>query len=121
MDGLKNQLPVAVHQVGGGEARVRKSSTVIHLQGLTSGSFSTENATKIRIQANLLESADATVLVSYDGDPSFANAEYVFDYTKPYIECIAGPLTVYWHLMDSMTGTNRVGGTNDYLYVTFYE
>jgi hypothetical protein len=65
MDGLKNQLPVAVHQVGGGDARVRTGSTVIPINGLSSGNFSTGTASKIKVFANLRTSADAILIISY--------------------------------------------------------
>lgn len=121
MDALKNQLPVAVHQVGGGDARVRTGNLVIPLEGMSNGSFSTGTATKIRIFANLRTSGDAVVVLSYTPDPSFANAEFVFDNVQSYTESITGPLNVYWKLLDTALGVDRIGGPTDFLYVTFYE
>jgi hypothetical protein len=121
MDNLRNTLPVAVEQVGGGEARVRTGGLVIPLDGQVSGSFSTGTATKFRMFANLRTNPDLMVLISYSVPAALANAEYGIEDRTVVVESICESSTVYWRLINPGSATDQAGATDDYLCVTFYE
>lgn len=121
MDSFKNNLPIAVHQVGGGEAMKRTGSLIIPLDGTITGSFSTGTASKIRVFPNLRTGTDILVLLSFSGPVSLSEADYVLVDREHFWEYLPDTVTVHYRLIDLAMLVDRTAGANDYLCVAFYE
>jgi hypothetical protein len=121
MDSFKNNLPIAVHQVGGGEAMKRTGSLIIPLDGTISGSFSTGTASKIRVFANLRTNTDILILLSCDTPATIGNAVMSICDREVFYEYPKSAILIHYHLIDIAMLSDRAAGANDYLCVTFYE
>ena len=123
MTNLKNELPVAVHQVSGGDARVKVDRKLISLSGISTGSFVVENATRYSIYCRTRGKTGTALVVGYTSHPDIYNCvsvigEDMIFYT--FTDDVPSGTVVYFTLIHGMTLAEVTGTANDNFSVTFY-
>ena len=121
MTDMRNKLPVGIHLDSGGCARKRSGAVTIALNGQTSGSFNTGNASMVRIQPWLRSSSDIAVLVSYTGSVNLTRFERALGAGDAVLDSVPANSAVYWGCFNTTVPALQAGDEHDYLLVTFYE
>ena len=120
MTDMRNKLPVGIHLDSGGCARKRMAYMTIDMGGCETGSFSTGEATGIRIQGWYRGTGDLSVLFSYAGSANLQRVEFALLDGDFFTDSLPAGTTVYWACYNGSIPTPQEAQTNDLLLVTLY-
>ncbi|MCE5314507.1 MAG: hypothetical protein ABFD49_08670 [Armatimonadota bacterium] len=120
MTTVKNQLPVAVHQVSGGDARVRTGGLTISLTDINGGSFQVENGTRYRIVADLRTYSTLMLLIGYTCPVTQSNASLVCVDLDEVFDDVEEGTTVYFSVVDTSDLAEVSCTAYDKVHISFY-
>ncbi len=116
---VKNGLPVAVHNVSGGCARMRVGGFPVPLNNVESGTIEVAGGTQIRLLLSA-RSTGCILAIGFSSGVSYTNAAWIcIDMETVTLDVPEGTV-IHFTCIDQSTLIATEGGASDMLFVSIY-